>query len=56
MYWSERLQRWILARYDDVLAAYRDSQRYSSRTFGSRGAGTRFDDPAQDRVVDTFGR
>lgn len=56
VYWSERLQRWILTRHDDVLAAYRDAQRYSSRTFGSRGAGTRFDDPAQDRVVDTFGR
>lgn len=54
VFWSERLQRWILTRYDDVFAAYRNTQAFSSQTFGSRGAGTALDDPAQDRVVDTF--
>ena len=55
MFWSERLQRWILTRHEDVLAGYRNPQ-FSSKTFASRGAGTRLGDPAQDRVVDTFNR
>jgi cytochrome P450 len=56
VFWSERLQRWIITRYDDVFAAYRNPQTFSSKTFASRGAGTKFGDPAQDRVVDTFNR
>ncbi len=55
VFWSERLQRWILTRHEDVLAGYRNPQ-FSSKTFASRGAGTRLGDPAQDRVVDTFNR
>ena len=54
VFWSERLQRWILTRYDDVFAAYRNTQVFSSQTFASRGAGTALGEPAQDRVVDTF--
>ena len=54
VFWSERLQRWILTRYEDVFAAYRNTQAFSSQTFASRGAATNFGDPAQDRVVDTF--
>jgi cytochrome P450 len=54
VFWSERLQRWILTRYDDVFAAYRNTQVFSSQTFASRGAGTQLGDSAQDRVVDTF--
>lgn len=40
VFWSERLQRWILTRYDDVLDGYRDPARFSSKTFGIRGAAT----------------
>lgn len=54
VFWSARLGRWVLSRYDDVVDAYRSPARFSSKTFGSRGAATRFNDPAQDRVVETF--
>jgi cytochrome P450 len=54
VFWSERLQRWILTRYDDVFAGYRNVEAFSSKTFASRGAGSKLGDPAQDRVVDTF--
>jgi cytochrome P450 len=56
VFWSERLQRWVLTRYDDVLAAYRDVARFSSRTFRNRGAGATLHDPTQDRVVEIFGK
>lgn len=29
-YWSERLRRWVLTRYDDVVSALRDTDTYSS--------------------------
>lgn len=54
VFWSERLQRWIITRYEDVFAAYRDSDSYSSRTFGARGGGTALEEPAQERVTLTF--
>ena len=54
--WSERLQRWIITRHEDVLASYRNNKVLSSRTFQSRGAGAAVDDPARDRVVDTFAK
>ncbi len=56
VFWSELLQRWVLTRHDDVLAAYRDPRVFSSVNFAARGAGTALDDPAQDRVVDTYRR
>lgn len=31
VYWSARLQCWVLTRYRDVLAVLRDTQRFSSR-------------------------
>lgn len=54
VFWSERLKRWIITRYDDVFAAYRNPDVYSSRTFGARGGGTVLNEPAQDRVTQTF--
>jgi cytochrome P450 len=54
VFWSERLQRWIITRYDDVFSAYRDADTYSSKTFGARGGGTVLEEPAQNRVMRTF--
>lgn len=54
VFWSERLQRWIITRYDDVFSAYRNPDTYSSNTFGARGGGTALEEPAQDRVTRTF--
>lgn len=54
VFWSERLQRWIITRYDDVFSAYRDPDTYSSKTFGARGGGTVLEEPAQNRVTRTF--
>src|ERR1700739_5030432 len=54
VFWSERLRRWIITRYDDVFSAYRDPDTYSSKTFEVRGGGTAIEEPAQDRVTSTF--
>ena len=53
VFWSDRLKRWIVTRYDDVFSAYRNPDVYSSMTFGARGGGTVLHEPAQDRVTRT---
>ena len=38
VYWNERWGGWLITRYDDVLAAFRDHQRFSSDRMASLSA------------------